>query len=57
MLVDSIDDDLTVTAHLNIHVLQNISSVLYLTGALRSNSTLIGGTGCYCCYPWSRKRK
>ena len=35
--------NLAITTHLNIHVLQNISSVLYLTGALRSNSTLIGG--------------
>ena len=33
--------DIAVTAHLNIHVLQNISSVLHLTGALRSNSALI----------------
>ena len=34
--------NLAVTTHLNIHVLQNISSVLYLAGTLRSNSTLIG---------------
>ena len=32
--------DIAVTAHLNIHVLQNISSVLHLTGALGSD--LIG---------------
>ena len=34
--------NLAVTTHLNIHVLQNISSVLYLAGTLRSNSSLIG---------------
>ena len=34
--------NLAVTTHLNIHVLQNISSVLHLAGTLRSNSTLIG---------------
>ena len=34
--------DIAVTAHLNIHVLQNISSVLHLVGALGSDSALIG---------------